>query len=172
MVDMDVDESYTALIVQGPFNKILSQVKETTNAPLYFYLLWAWSKIAGYSPIAFRMLSVLFGMATVVTTYIVTKILISAGAARWSALVMVLSPVWLFRARDARMYSLVGFLSILALYMLYRALTRSRFLDWMMLVFVFVISCYNQQIALFLLPVFFLFLLFLMSSGLRGDHQL
>jgi mannosyltransferase len=136
MVDMDVDESYTALIVQGPFNKILPQVKETTNAPLYFYLLWAWSKIAGYSPIALRMLSVLFGMATVVTTYIVTKILISARAARWSALVMVLSPVWLFRARDARMYSLVGFLSILTLYVFYRALTSSRFLDWMMLVLV------------------------------------
>ena len=106
MVDMDVDESYTALIVQGPVNKILSQIKETTNAPFYFYVLWAWSKIAGYSPIALRMLSVLFGLATVLSTYIVTKILISTRVARWSALVMVLSPLWLFRARDARMYSL------------------------------------------------------------------
>ncbi len=153
MADLDMDESWTALIAVRNLGQILDSVKPNHAAPSYFFLLWVWEKLFGASPVALRMLSVTIGLVAVVVTYVATRRMFSLPAARWSAFLMVISPLWLFRARDARMYQLVVLLSVLSVWAMYRAISVNRPLNWMMVTLVFVLGCYTHNYGLLLLPV-------------------
>ncbi|UCD79616.1 MAG: glycosyltransferase family 39 protein [Desulfobacterales bacterium] len=151
--DLDIDESFTALVVDGGFGQIMESVKAASTPPLYFYLLWGWQKIFGAAPVALRLFSVAIGLACLAAIYFTTRSIINRSAARWSAFFMATSPLWLFRARDVRMYSLVALLALMALAALYRAFLRNRLPDWIIVILVFAVGCYTHNVLVFLLPV-------------------
>jgi 4-amino-4-deoxy-L-arabinose transferase-like glycosyltransferase len=156
LADLDIDESYTALVVEGGFGQIISSVKVSSTPPLYFYLLWGWQKLFGASPVALRLFSVAIGLICLAAIYFITRSIISQSAARWSAFIMAISPLWLFRARDVRMYSLVALLALMAMAALYRAFLRNRISDWIIAILVFTAGCYTHNVLLFLLPIMLL----------------
>ena len=151
--DLDIDESFTALVVEGGVGQIISSIKASSTPPLYFYLLWGWQKFFGAAPITLRLLSVAIGLTCLTTNYFITRSIINQSAARWSAFFLATSPLWLFRARDVRMYSLVALLALLALAALHRAFLRNRLSDWVIVTLVFAAGCYTHNVLIFLLPI-------------------
>lgn len=153
MADLDIDESFTALVCGGGFGQILNSVKAASTPPFYFYLLWGWQELFGSAAVTLRLLSVLIGLASLTAIYFFMRSILSQSAARWSAFLMAISPLWLFRARDVRMYSLVALLALLAMAALCRALSRNRPPDWIILALVLTTGCYTHNVLVFLVPV-------------------
>ena len=153
MADLDIDEAYTALAAGGNFGTILTSVKAASTPPLFFYLLRGWQELFGSNPVALRLLSVLMGLLSLTAIYYLTRSMLGTSAARWSAVFMVVSPLWLFRARDVRMYALAALLVILAIGILYRALYRNRPLDWILVALVLVAGCYTHSVFIFVTPI-------------------
>jgi len=85
------------------------------HTPLYFFLLHFWMKIFGENEIAIRSLSVIFGIAAVPVTFVVSKKLFSNKIAILSTAIAAVSPVLCFFSVEARMYPAVVFLVLLSL---------------------------------------------------------
>ena len=72
-----LDEAIGALVVKNQtFFQIATQfVKSDNHPPLYYLLLKLWTNLFGYTEIAIRSLSVLFGVATVYMVYLIARLI-------------------------------------------------------------------------------------------------
>ncbi|HLB12533.1 MAG TPA: glycosyltransferase family 39 protein, partial [Dehalococcoidia bacterium] len=103
------------------------------HPPLYYITLHLWTQVGGTSDFALRWPSLAFGLLTVALAYAFARRLFGAG---WTpcllALLAALSPFLVYYSQEARMYSMAGFLCLLALYAVVRALQSN---GWWWLVY-------------------------------------
>lgn len=85
------------------------------HTPLYFMLLHFWMIIFGDSEIAIRVLSLIFGIATVPVVYFAAKKIIPSYAAIAACFIAAVSPVLVFFSVEARMYPIVIFMVMLSI---------------------------------------------------------
>ncbi len=111
------DEGYTATLAQaGNFKDFWRQFGAFTMSehlqPLYYFFIFAWSRIFGVSDAALRMPSVLFstgaGVAACSAVLLLTK---QRKLAIMAALAVTCSSYSLYYAQEARPYALLQFLS-------------------------------------------------------------
>jgi hypothetical protein len=147
-----LDEAIGALVVKNQtLWQILSEFpKHDNHPPLYYLLLKLWSDVFGYSEIALRSLSVVFGVATV---YFVFKI---AGVFKGnkyfgllSAFLLATSPLHIYYSQEARMYALAAFLAAGAVY--YFLTNR-----WILFSLFLTGLVFSDYVPIFLVPVFWL----------------
>ena len=81
-------------------------------APLSHWILWASLQLFGDSETAVRLPSALSGVAAIVLMYLLGAHLFGVGVGLAAAAVTAISPFALSYAQDARMYSLLLFLSV------------------------------------------------------------
>jgi uncharacterized membrane protein len=96
------------------------------HPPLYYLLLHYWIGLTGGSPHDIRMLSALFGAATIPIVYLIGKRLSGALMGLAAAVIFALSPYNIAYAQETRMYTFLTFNSAVAIYALVRLLTDSR----------------------------------------------
>jgi 4-amino-4-deoxy-L-arabinose transferase-like glycosyltransferase len=96
------------------------------HPPLYYLLLHLWSALHGDSPYAVRLLSALFGAATIPIIYLIGKRLSGAVVGVVAAVLLAFSPFHIYFAQEARMYTLLAFNAAVAIYALARLLTDPR----------------------------------------------
>jgi mannosyltransferase len=94
--------------------------------PLYYILLHYWTALNGTTPSDIRLLSALFGAATIPVIYLIGKRLSGVAMGLAAAVLLALSPFNIRFAQEARMYSLLGFNTAVAIYALVRLLTDPR----------------------------------------------
>lgn len=87
---------------------------DPTNPPLHYALLHLWVRVAGDDPFTLRWLSAAFGVVTVPLAYRLARRLAGARAGRVAALLVAVSPLVGWAAREARMYTLLAALSLAA----------------------------------------------------------
>ncbi len=116
------DEAYTAISAVRPTGQILALLQTEGNAPLYYFLLHAWSACFGDGAYALRLLSALIGATTVPLLYWVGTRMFSRAAGLLAAVLAALSPLQVHYSQEVRMYALLPPLALLALYALYRLL--------------------------------------------------
>ncbi len=139
------DEAFCWRIIQFPFFEMLERVGRDNHPPLYFILLKLWAAVFGDSACALRLLSVLFGVATIWGTYLFAaatfggaldlgpKLLfgnvppvksVSRGQAigLFSAALVALSAFQIRYSWEMRMYALAGALAVFSSWALVRAL--------------------------------------------------
>jgi 4-amino-4-deoxy-L-arabinose transferase-like glycosyltransferase len=80
--------------------------------PVYFVSAYAWSKVFGQSVYAMRLLSVLFGMLTLVLLYQFTRARYGPKAALFAAACLAVSIPHIYYSQEIRVYSLVSLLSL------------------------------------------------------------
>lgn len=99
-----LDEAISVLAVKNySLTEIVSKfIIGDVHPPFYYLFLKFWTDIFGYSEIAVRMPSVIFGVLTV---FLVYKI-----GGKKAALFMALNPLAIYYSQEARMYALVMFL--------------------------------------------------------------
>ncbi len=78
------------------------------HPPGYFLLSWFWTKLFGYSEIAIRIPSVIFGVLTIWVTYLIGKKLVSKKLGIIAALLLCFNPLHISYSQEARMYSLAA----------------------------------------------------------------
>lgn len=95
---------------------LLELPKQDPHPPLYYLLLDGWTAVFGTSEAALRAPSVFFGVATVALTYLVGAKLFDRWAGVVTAGLVTVSSFHIYYSQEARMYSLLCFLSLLSLY--------------------------------------------------------
>jgi hypothetical protein len=88
------------------------------HPPLYYLLLHAWMSFNGDTPYAVRMLSVLFGTATIPVMYLIGKRLSGAMTGLAAAAFLSFSLFNIAYAQETRMYTLLTLNAALAIYAL------------------------------------------------------
>jgi uncharacterized membrane protein len=109
-----LDEATSALLAaKGNFKFF---VPYDFHPPLYYYLLFAWSKIFGLSEISLRLPSVLLGVGSVYLLYKSAFSLVGRTSAILAAIFLAISPLHIYYSQEARMYSLATFAVLLLFY--------------------------------------------------------
>lgn len=101
-------------------------VKIDQHPPLYYLLLHYWIALNGDTPYAVRLLSVLFGAATIPLIYLIGKRLSGVVMGLVAAVLLALSLFNIYFAQETRMYTLLTFNAAVAMYALVRLLTDPR----------------------------------------------
>ncbi len=160
-----LDEALTVDIARLPVHEIPSYLKRDGAPPLYYVLLHFWMKPFGDSDVAVRSLSGVFSVATLPVVWIVGRRLGGRSVA-WVLLVAVASaPFAIYYATEARMYSLVMFLTACGLWALSRVLEKARPGNVVALAVVTAALLYTQYWALYLVGSIGLWLLWQLWRG-------
>lgn len=95
---------------------IIEETSKDVHPPLYYFALHYWMKLFNDSETSVRLLSALFGILAIPLTYKVAAHLFNRATGLLAALLLALSRFHLEFSQEARMYSLLGLLSLLSFY--------------------------------------------------------
>ncbi len=104
------------------------------HPPLYFILLRGWCRLFGANALSARLLSLVLGLLCLPAAFSLGRRLLDERASLMAALFLALSPIHVFYAQEARAYTLLALLVLLAVASLIDALENDRPRDWALLV--------------------------------------
>lgn len=129
------------------------------HPPGWFMILWLWGKLFGYSEIAVRLPSVIFGVATIYITYLIGKKLVSKNLGLLAALLIAINPLHIFYSQEARMYALATLAVVINFYLLVKLLKEEK-INLFILVMSNLLIFSADYVAYLTFPAQFVFLLF------------
>lgn len=117
------DEAFTPVHVLHPgLGATLRAMVHTENTPpLWYVLVWVFSRVLGTGAIALRSLSALAGLGTVLVAWGIGRELAGRRVAIVLAGLVAVNPLFVWYSQEARAYSLFVFLSALAMLCFLRA---------------------------------------------------
>jgi 4-amino-4-deoxy-L-arabinose transferase-like glycosyltransferase len=110
------DEGISAFQLTRSFPEILHAAALDTHPPLYYWTLKAWSDVFGGSELGLRSLSAVWGVATVVLTWLLGRRLFGPIVAGIAGLLLAVAPLAVYYSQEVRMYSQVTAFAMLAAY--------------------------------------------------------
>lgn len=158
-----LDEAIGAIVVKEfSYKQILTDFLRSDNHPPLYYLdLKGWTDIFGYSELALRFPSVVYGVLTVYLTYLIA-VKLSLVKEKYfpfiATILMATSPFHIYYSQEARMYSMAAFLASLSFYSFLNINGKKGKLNWW---YVFSVSItalvFTDYPLVFLLPVFWIY---------------
>jgi mannosyltransferase len=118
------DEAFTPVhVLHASLGATLHGVVHTENTPpLWYVLIWAWSRVFGTGAIALRLPSAAFGVATVAVAWAIGRELTGRRATAIAAAAFVaVNPLFVWYSQEARAYGLFVLTSALAMLCFLRA---------------------------------------------------
>src|SRR5512138_17145 len=107
---MWLDETFSVWLANHSIADMLQWiVKIDQHPPLYYGLLHFWMGIVGNKPYELRLLSVLFGTATIPVIYLIGKRMAGAMVGLAAAVLLAFSLFNISNAQEMRMYTLLTF---------------------------------------------------------------
>lgn len=129
-----IDEAATWNVVHGSLGHAVSTVPRTESTPpLYYVILWVWSRLFGTSEAGLRSLSALCGTFAIPVAWQLGRRLYSVRVAVIAAALVAVNPLLVWFSQEARAYSLLVLMGALTLLTLVRALetpSGGRVLAW------------------------------------------
>ncbi len=125
------DEAVTAQVAAKGIAELTRWTADDIQPPLYYYAVAGWTRLAGHGEWALRFPSAFFGVLTVPLLWAVGRRLFGRGrsgqiASLAAACLAAISPLYVYYAQEARMYTLLTFWGVLAGYALLRATNDER----------------------------------------------
>ncbi len=93
---------------------------DQSHPPLYHLALGAWTSVFGYSRSSVRLPSVLFGVAAIIGTYFIGKLIFNTETALAAAFLLAISPFHIMQSQIVRPYGLLILLGIINLYFFFK----------------------------------------------------
>jgi uncharacterized membrane protein len=137
------------------------------NGPLYYALLRSWVVLAGRGEFALRYFSLCFGVLGVALTYRLGRAWFSSRVGGLAGLLMACSPYMVWYGQEAKMYSLLCVVVLIALWAYWRALKRGEWRAWGATLVLAWLAITVHYLGGLLLPVLFV-LLFAWWPASRG----
>ncbi len=107
------DEAYMAWITRLNWHDMVAALRiSDAHPPLYFFLIKAWSGIAGTGEAALRFPAACFSLLSVCLTYALMRRVASESISLLSAFLVSVSPLQVMIGQDGRMYALLGTLAL------------------------------------------------------------
>lgn len=157
-----LDEAINTLAVKNYslLDLITQYAKADFHPPGWFIILWFWGKLFGYSEIAVRLPSVIFGVITIYITYLIGKKLVSRNLGLIAALLTSVNPLHIYYSQEARMYVLAT-LAVSVNILLLLKLIKGNKLNLIFLILSNVAVLASDYIAYFIFPAQLVFLIIL-----------
>lgn len=116
------DEAFSYVMSQNSISKILFATAKDFNPPLYYIVLHFWQNAFGSTEISLRSLSFIFYWATVYVGFLILSEIMKFKFKKslFYTLLIAINPLLVYHAFEARMYSMLAFLSTLSFYSLYK----------------------------------------------------
>lgn len=166
------DESFTAEIITNSYTDLYKLSALDVHPPLYYFVLKAFTSVFGNSELALRFPSIIFGVALVALVhYLILYMTSNKIRALFAALVVATNPFLVIYSREARSYSMLAFLTVLAFFLILRAVKTNKYLSvavvlpllflthyisvFVILIFSFILLSHNKKTIFYLLPVAF-----------------
>ena len=126
------DEALTANVSALGWQGIVEHLRIAPfeHPPLYFLALSPWQQVAGTGEYAFRLTSVFWGVLFVPLLFLLVRRWTGRPVALLAALLAAISPFLVAYSQEARMYTLLPCLAVLALLVFATALERERQPAW------------------------------------------
>lgn len=128
------------------------------HPPLFHLVLKTFITFFQLSEWSLRVPSVIFGVMTVITTYLIGKRLYDNKTGVISALLIATSPLAIYYSQEARMYSLAAFLASLSVYFFVSVLKNDKVYNWIGFILATALTLYTEYIPYLLIPTFLLFI--------------
>ena len=140
------DEHWTLILSRLPFERMMAAITGDVHPPLWYLIEWLFEKI-GLMPVwTIRIPALLFSMLSVWIFWLILQRLELPEKLKHAAMIlMVISPFQLYYAQEARMYSLLTCLVLLAVW----SVLAKR---WIMLWLAMTALLYTQNYAVFYIP--------------------
>lgn len=149
-----LDEANSVLVTRGGPGGVIDALSIDGNPPLFYWLLWGWTRLFGESEIAVRALPALLGVLSVLVLHRLAARLFDNR--RWlpllSGVLFALSPLMVYYGRECRMYSLTPLIGMLGAWTLYEATKTGRWRHFALHGLVLAAGLYTHNFFLFLLP--------------------
>lgn len=124
------DEAFSAYLVRYSFADIAQYTALDVHPPLYYWTLQLWTVLFGTTEIAFRSLSLAFGIAVIVCGFLLMRRLFGRKTAYLTILFLALSPMLIRYGQEARMYAMATAISLAATYVMVIAMASKRKIPW------------------------------------------
>ena len=152
---IDGDECFSVRAATAPLSLAWAIVRQDlVHPPLYYLLLKAWVAIAGLSPLALRMLSLVSGIAAVALTFVLARRLsLRAPYCILAALLVALNDIHIYYSQQVRSYSffaalvLVFALAVLRVDDATKQRAKLGLRHWAMLSGLAVLLCYTHYVG-------------------------
>lgn len=155
------DEAFSALLSEKSPLQIIALTIRDTTPPLHYLLLHYWMLMFGASEAALRGLSFIFHLLLVLTVFLISRKLIKSTFAQLIiTFTTLLNPFLLQYAFEARAYSLLVFLSVLAIYF---AISKKYVLTGIVLA----LAVFTHNFALFTVIAFAFWFIYLNRNRLK-----
>jgi len=146
-----VDEIYSLEVAAASVTSLLGgHAGDSHTPPLYYIVLHFWTYF-GTSEFILRSFSAMCGIGAIWATYLLADTLLGRTAALLSAALFSFSPFHIYYAQEARMYSLLVLLTVLATYCCIRAFASDAKRWWFAFVVLTVAAIYTHYYALLVL---------------------
>ncbi len=148
-------EKGPAAMLQGTLAPDLSGAAADIHPLAYYTMLWGWMKVFGESLVSVRMLSILFGILSVLVAYFLLRAMFNhPRLALLGALGVALSPFQVHYSQEIRMYALLTLALAGATFALWQGLNTRQRRWWMLFALCAALAEYTQNLAAFyLLPL-------------------
>ncbi|KKQ91789.1 MAG: hypothetical protein UU16_C0001G0049 [Candidatus Woesebacteria bacterium GW2011_GWA2_40_7] len=146
-----LDEATSALVAKMPIGDIFTKfLPGDFHPPFYYLVLKFWSGFFGYSELALRTPSIIFGILTVYLVYLVGKKLFSKNIGLTASVLLTISGLHIYYSQEARMYSLAALLVSVLIYL---------FLEkrWIYFSIILAMLSMTDYASLLVIPVFWVF---------------
>ena len=133
-----LDEGYSVSFAKHP-----NLWTQENHPPLYYAMLAAWSWFST-SDYWLRLLSVIFGVATIPVVYMLGRKLFGTTAALWSAAILAVLSFHVQYSQEARMYTLMALLFACALLALVGAARENSWKHWITYIIASTLLAYSH----------------------------
>ncbi|WP_158543204.1 glycosyltransferase family 39 protein [Dyella psychrodurans] len=167
-----IDELFTVHLIHhdGGLGEVFRRALTDTHPPLYYFFLYEWTRMAGFSESSLRLPSAVFAVLAIVIFATGTRRILSPAAIAFACAVATLSAFWFDQSQNARSYALcmafaAGLLS-LALALRARVRARNDFptAHWLGLSVLGLLASLTHAYLLLALGMVLLFLILSVSS--------
>lgn len=143
----------TAVSLEDLFQNLFSI---RNHMPLYFLLMRPWAEI-GRSALIMRYFSLIWGVLTIPVMYGVGRKMVNPATGLFAAALLAISPFNIWYSQEARMYSLLLFVLLLAHLFLVRGLDKNKGRDWLGYGAMLLIALYLHYMAALIVMVHYAF---------------
>ena len=124
-----LDEAVSFNIARVPSEGLAAALSREANMPLYYLILRGWIAL-GSSEATLRSLSVVFAVATIPVVYVLVARLFDTATATVAGLLLAVNAFFVHYAQEARGYSLLLLLAVLATYLFVRGVQQPSWQVW------------------------------------------
>lgn len=167
------DEAFSTEIIKNSYAELYKLSALDVHPPLYYFVLKTFTSIFGNSELALRFPSIIFGIALIALAYYLVLYMTSnINRALFTALIIAINPFLVIYSREARSYSMLAFLTVLAFFLILRARRENKYLAvslvlpllflthyisvFIILIYSLILIGHNKKTFFYLLPLIFI----------------